>query len=196
MKFKTSMLRSSLCNYSNAYILAEGSIVAIITAAQGQANNAAIKKVIFENCRINNTQVDDACIYDEVYNLIEYSDNYWKIWRQCLRDQLVVNNNGEAIDFTVAIPSLILLKLKSKNNRSKRQQWHNKYWNDGTIKTSKKFLKKSWNIFNFFEINLDLSWSEKCVIVASDVENEGAKFSITDTELYAVTCSFKFINSR
>ena len=53
MKFKTSMLRSSLCNYSNAYILAEGSIAVIITAAQGQANNAAIKKVIFENCRIH-----------------------------------------------------------------------------------------------------------------------------------------------
>ena len=66
MKFKTSMLRSSLCNYGNAYILVEGSIAVIITATEGQANSATIKKVIFENCRIYNTQVDYACIYDEV----------------------------------------------------------------------------------------------------------------------------------
>ena len=34
------------------------------------------------------------------------------------------------------------------------------------------------------EINLDLNWSKKCVIVATDIANEGATFSITDTKLY------------
>ena len=42
------MLRSSLCNYSDAYILLKGSITVINTAAQVQANNAA-NKVIFKN---------------------------------------------------------------------------------------------------------------------------------------------------
>ena len=30
-----------------------------------------------------------------------------------------------------------------------------------------------------FEIIPDLSWSEKCVLVATDVTNQGATFSIT-----------------
>ena len=36
-----------------------------------------------------------------------------------------------------------------------------------------------------FEIDLDLNWSEKCVIVATDITNQVATFSITDTKLYA-----------
>ena len=65
IKFKTSMVKSSLCNYSDAYILVSGTI--IITGAgdddaarQGDERN---KVVIFENCasfsdcisQINNT---------------------------------------------------------------------------------------------------------------------------------------------
>ena len=85
------MLRSSLCDYSNAYILVKGSILVLNTAAAGAAPNNANKKVIFKNCmpftscisisRINNTQIDDAQYIDIVmpmYNLIEYSDNYLK----------------------------------------------------------------------------------------------------------------------
>ena len=66
IRFKTSMLRSSLCDYSDAYILVKGTItVAEVTPA---APNNGNKNVIFKNCaqftncisRINNTQVDDA----------------------------------------------------------------------------------------------------------------------------------------
>ena len=64
--FKTSMLRSSLCNYSNAYILVKTTITVAEVAAA--APNNANKKVILENCapftncisRINNMQADDA----------------------------------------------------------------------------------------------------------------------------------------
>ena len=34
------------------------------------------------------------------------------------------------------------------------------------------------------EINLDLNWSKKCVIVATDIANQGATFSIIDAKLY------------
>ena len=47
--FKTSMLRSSLCNYSKAYILVKGTITVVNTrtaAAPKNSNN----KVIFKNC--------------------------------------------------------------------------------------------------------------------------------------------------
>ena len=50
IRFKTSMLRSSLCDYSDAYILVKGTITVANTAAQDQPNNGANKKVIFKNC--------------------------------------------------------------------------------------------------------------------------------------------------
>ena len=34
------------------------------------------------------------------------------------------------------------------------------------------------------EINLDLNWSKKCVIVVTDVEDQGAIFSMTDAKSY------------
>ena len=66
IRFKTSMLRSSLCNYSNAYILVKTTITVAEVAAA--APNNANKKVILKNCapftncisRINNMQADDA----------------------------------------------------------------------------------------------------------------------------------------
>ena len=89
IKFKTSMLRTSLCDYNDAYILVNGTIT--ITAAGD--NDAARrldernKGVIFNNCvsftdcisEIDNTQVDNTKYIDVVmpmHNLIEYSDNY------------------------------------------------------------------------------------------------------------------------
>ena len=89
IKFKTTMLKSSLCNYSDAYILIKGTISVNNTAAAGAAVNNIHKKVIFKNCapftnyisEINNTQIDNAKDIDIVmpmYNLIEYSDNMQK----------------------------------------------------------------------------------------------------------------------
>ena len=89
IKFKASMLRSSLCGYSDAYILVKGNISVNNTAGASADANNTNKKVIFKNCapftdcisKINNAQVDNAKDIDIVmlmYNLIEYSDNYSK----------------------------------------------------------------------------------------------------------------------
>ena len=98
IKFKTTMLKYSLCDYSNAYILVKGTISVNNTAAAGAAVNNDDKKVIFKNCapftncisEINNMQIDNAKDIDIVmpmYNLIEYSDNYAKtlrsLWQYC-----------------------------------------------------------------------------------------------------------------
>ena len=45
IKFKTSMLRSSLCDYSDAYMLFKGKISVNNTAAVGADANNTIKKV-------------------------------------------------------------------------------------------------------------------------------------------------------
>ena len=88
IKFKNSMLRSSLCDYSDAYILVSATITVPNTVAVGSAANNR-KYTINKNCtpfsncitEINNTQIDNAKTIDKtilMYNLIEYSDNYSK----------------------------------------------------------------------------------------------------------------------
>ena len=83
------MLKSSLCDYSDAYILVKGSVTVNNTAVGDADANKTNKKVILKNCsifsscisEINNTQVDNANVIDilmPMYNLIEYSDNFWR----------------------------------------------------------------------------------------------------------------------
>ena len=89
IRFKTSMLRSSLCGYSDAYVLVKGNILVNNTAGTGAAVNNTDRKVIFKNCapftncirKINNTEVDNAEYIDIVMpmcKLIEYSETYSK----------------------------------------------------------------------------------------------------------------------
>ena len=81
------MLRSILCDYSDAYILVNGNITVNNNAATGAAANNTNKKVIFKNCasftnciiKINHTETDNAQYIDIIMpmnNLTEYSDNY------------------------------------------------------------------------------------------------------------------------
>ena len=83
------MLKSSLCDYGDAYILVKGYKTVKNTAADDAAANNPNKKVIsknwalFTNCisEINNAQVDNAKYVDIVmsmYNVMEYRDNYSK----------------------------------------------------------------------------------------------------------------------
>ena len=89
MKFKTTMLKSSLCDYGDAYLLVKRSITVPNTAAVAADAKNANKKVIFKYCvmfidcisETNNAQVDntkDIDIVVPMFNLIEYSENYSK----------------------------------------------------------------------------------------------------------------------
>ena len=49
IKFKTAMLRSSLCDYGDVYILVNGNIMVNNNADTGAAANNTNKKVIFKN---------------------------------------------------------------------------------------------------------------------------------------------------
>ena len=107
IKFKNTILKSNLCEYTDAYILVKGTIT--ITDA---GDNDAVKRldernksVIFKNCapftkwisRINGIEVDnteDIDIVMPIYNMIEYSNNYSKasgsLWQYYKDDP---NNN-------------------------------------------------------------------------------------------------------
>ena len=116
IKFKTTMLKSSWCDYSDTYMLVKGNITVNNTAvADADANNAN-KKVILKNCtpftdcisERNNKQVDNAKYIDVVmpmYNLIEYSNNYSRTsgsLGQYCKYIPTVNNNGDIVDFNGA----------------------------------------------------------------------------------------------
>ena len=120
IKFKTLMLKSSLCDYSDACILVNGTT----TVKEAGANNDTKrldernKRVIFKNCapftdcisKTNNTQIDNAKNLDVmmlIYNLIEYSHNYtktsgslWQYYRDNPNDNIL---NSESFKFQISI---------------------------------------------------------------------------------------------
>ena len=102
IKFETKVIKSNLCDHSDAYILVAGDI----TTTVGNANT----KVALKNCtpftkcvtHINDEHVDNADNLDIVmpmYNLIEYSDNYSDTsgsLRQFKRNEQNMNNGNPA----------------------------------------------------------------------------------------------------
>ena len=79
VKIDTDAVKRFLCDYADAYILVTGDITIV-----GGDNNT---KVAFKNCHpfikgkihLNDTHVDESNNLDilmNMYNLIEYSDNY------------------------------------------------------------------------------------------------------------------------
>ena len=190
IKFKTTMLKSSLCDYSDAYILVKGTITVNSTAAPGAAANNTNKKVIFKNCppftncisEINNMQIDNAKDIDIVmpmYNLIEYSDNYAKttgiLWQYC-KDIPALNANNAITAFDAKnLTDSFNFKLKITGRTG----------NDGTkdveIMVPLKYLSNFWRTLEMplinCEVNLILTWSSSCVLIATGIQNqENTKF--------------------
>ena len=107
------MLKSILRDYSDAYILVNGTVTVNNTAAAPVSVNNTGRKVIFKNCatftiyisEVNNTQIDNAKDIDIVmpmYNLIAYSDNYSKtsgsLWQYC-KDIPALNDDNAIVNF-------------------------------------------------------------------------------------------------
>ena len=187
IKFKTTMLKSSLCDYSDAYILVKGTITITGAGADAAARQAdeRDKGVAFKNCapftncisEINNTQVDNAKDIDIVmpmYNLIEYSDNYAKttgrLW-QYFRDK--PDDNLEDYE---SFKSKIKITGKTPDDDNEK---------DVKIMVPLKYLSNFWRTLEMplinCEVNLILTWSSACVITNS---NAAGTFAIDDTKLY------------
>ena len=167
IKFKTTMLKSSLCDYSDAYILVKGTITVNNTAADDADANNTNKKVIFKNCapftscisEINNTQVDNAKDIDIVmpmYNLIEYSDNYAKtsgsLWQYCKDIPALNNDNNQIVHFTGG-NTTDSFNFKAKITGATG--------NDGTkfieIMTPLKYLSNFWRTLEIPLINCEVN---------------------------------------
>ena len=172
VEFKTSMLMSSLRDYSDAYILVSGTItVAALAVDRGNDNI----KVVFKNCapftncisEINNTQIDNANDIDVVmpmYNLIEYSNNYSKtsgsLW-QYYRYEPALNNAGALVDFPGNSASF---KFKQKITGSTGNDGKKAVQIMLPLKYSNNFWRAPEMPLINCEINLILTTSANCVI--------------------------------
>ena len=199
------MLRSSLYDYSDAYILVKGNMIVNNTTAEGAAANNTNKKVIFKNCapftdrisKMYNTQVDNAKDIDIVmpmYNVIEYSDNYSKtsgiLWQYC-KDVPAVNNNANTVDFNVTNAT------DSFNFKEKitGQTDDDGKVNNTEIMVSLKHLSNFWRTLEMLlincKVNLISTWSTNFVIVYTNVANQGRTFAETNLYVPVVTLSIQ-----
>ena len=108
IRFKTPMLRSDLCDYSDAYILVNSMITVTANAGANNIRDKKDRKLILRNnapfvsciTRINNELIEDTDDLDIVmpmYNLLEYIKNCRKtIGSLCnyYRDELTNDNNN------------------------------------------------------------------------------------------------------
>ena len=191
------MLKSSLCAYSDAYILVKGTISVNNTAAADADANNDDKKVIFNNCapftncisEINDTQINNAKDIDIVmpmYNSTEYSNNYAKttgsLWQYC-KDIPSRNDNNEINAFTGD---------NTTDSFNFKVNFTGQTDDDGTkdveILVPLKYLSNFWRTLEMplinGEVHLILTWSSTCVIIATNIQNQNATFAITDTKLY------------
>ena len=161
------MLKSSLCDYSDAYILVKGTISVNNTAAADAAVNNTNKKVIFKNCapftncisEINNIQIGNAKDIDIVmsmYNLIEYSDNYAKttggLWQYC-KDIPARNNNNNTI--------IIFAENNLTDSFNFKVKFTGQTGNNGTkdveIMVPLKYLSNFWRTLEMLLINCEVN---------------------------------------
>ena len=136
MRFKTSMLRSDLCDYSDAYIVVKGTITVTKPNSVVYNKKIALKNnAPFVSCisKVNNTLIDNAEVLDIVmsmYNLLEYSKsyrkttgNFWNYYRDEPNSGLGGENNNvnysikdsKAFDYKTSITG----KLEGNNTEKK-----------------------------------------------------------------------------
>ena len=119
IKFSTKSIESSLCDYSDVYILVTGNI----NFSVGDNNT----KVAFKNCApfekcstgIDGTLVDEVDFINitmPMYNLIEYSDNYsdtsgslWNFKRDEIINNADVTNDDNAPSLNIKQILLVIL---------------------------------------------------------------------------------------
>ena len=130
IRLKTPMLRSNLCDYSDAYILVKGTITVTAPGVNNNANNIRNKRnipFILKNnapfvsyiTRINGELIEDADDLDIVmsmYNLLEYSKNYRKtigLLYNYYRDELSNDADDDNFD-NIKVVNSNTFKYKNK----------------------------------------------------------------------------------
>ena len=205
------MLRSNLCDYSDAYILVKGTITVTAPGVNNNANNIRDKRnrlVILKNnapfvsciTRINGElieDVDDLDIVLSMYNLLDYSKNYRKTIGSLYNyygDEL--NDDADDNNFdNIKIVNSNTFKYKNKitsntyNVDAGAQGSHvNK---NGTqeieLAIPLKYLSNFSRALNIplisCEVSLELKWDKNCVITSLEQREEVKEIMLQQVQL-------------
>ena len=210
IKVLTKPIESSLCDYSDAYILVTGNITVTRTIAVPDGSPAGTEpqrkqvlteatQVVFKNCapfkkcctEIDGTLVDEVDFINIamcMYNLIEYGGNYsdtsgslWGFKRDEIDNNAELTNDNSAPSFKYKA-SLI---GNTETNGTKKGV---------KIAVPLKYLSNFWRLLEMPLINckveLSLKWIENCVLTtapiganANDTGAHSATFKVTDAKL-------------
>ena len=196
IRIKTSMLRSDLCDFSDAYIVVKGDIivakktftaddteapndtVANVTATNNANNNAfGEKKLVFKNnasfvscnSKINGVKIDNAGDLDVVmsmYNLLEYSRSYRK-------------TTGSLWNYYRDEPTHSILNSESLDYKVNFMEDgvtnNNLTKNDVKVVIPLKHLSNFWRHLNIplinCEVELILTWFKNCVLIDKSIRS-------------------------
>ena len=198
IRFKTSMLRSDLCDFSDAYCVVKETIT--FTKTDGRRfidirnRSLALKKnASFTNCisKINNVLIDNAEYLDVVapiYNLLEYSKNYrktagslWSYYRDEPNNPPATNYNANSIKNSASSKYKTSITGKTSNanqeNGEKTEQSNTKTKKNLKIALILKHLSNFWRTLDMplinCEVSLTLTCSENCVL--TDIITQAAR---------------------
>ena len=178
IRLKTPMLRSNICDYSDAYILFKGNVT--VNGAVNGAENEILRRnrplvlknnAPFVSCmtKINNEFIEDADDLDivmPIYNLLEYSKKYRKtIDSLCnyYREELSDDNNPNNFPNT-NVGNAFEYKNKITGNTN------NQGIKDVELAIPLKYLGNFSRALSIplisCEIFLELKWNKNCVITS------------------------------
>ena len=187
------MLRSNLCDYSDAYILVKGAITVTAPGVNNNADNIRDKRnrplilknnAPFVSCitRINGELIEDADDLDilmPIYNLLEYSKNYRKTIGSLYnyyRDELTNDDNDNFANINVVNSEAFKYKNKITGNTYNVDAGAQGYDvnKNGTqeveLTIPLKYLGNFWRALNIplisCEVSLELKWDKNCVITS------------------------------
>ena len=188
------MLRSHLCDYSDAYILVKGTITVTAPGANNNANNIRDKRnrplilknnAPFVSCitRINGELIEDAYDLDIVipmYNLLGYSKNYRKTIGSLYnyyRDELSDDADDNNFD-NIKVVNSNTFKYKNKiigntydvDADAQGYDVNKNGTQEVELAVPLKYLGNFWRALNvpliICEVFLELKWDENCVITS------------------------------
>ena len=173
IKFETETIKSSLCDYSGAFILVTGNI----TVAADDNTDVAFKNCApFSTCttKINDVFVDEAnhiYIAMPMYNLIEYSDNYsdtsGSLW-QLKRDEVPAGNADLTINNSDSFKYKAALLGKTANDYNGKSSAK-----DAKVVVPLQYLSNFLRSLNC-KVYLELNWIENCILSSA---RNSAKFN-------------------
>ena len=201
IRFKTPMLSSNLCDYSDAYILVKGTITVTAPGVNNNADSIRDKRnrplilknnAPFVSCitRINGELIEDADdleIVMSMYNLSEYSKNYRKTigslynyYRDELSDD-ADNNNFDNINVvnsnTFKYKNKITGNTYNVNAGVQGYDVNKNGTQEVELAIPLKYLDNFLRALNIplisCEVSLELKWDKNCVITSLEQRDIG-----------------------